>query len=184
MTNSTHGPAWKSGYDEFMNKLYAGDCEHCSRNYRYSLWHSGFGESAYAYCDTCGMLATCSYRRFFPATMPPSSSNYQVIDEAWEPLLASCPCGGSFRANASPRCPHCNQPLSAEHATAHIEKNSRVIGKGWRWQRNWTGIYCMAVEDPVRPGTLRQVLDPFARPWEAPKRSPLMRLTQMLSFSR
>ncbi len=48
-----------------------GDCEHCGRLYRYSLWHSGFGDNSYAYCDDCGMLALLNYsnpsRSWIPA---------------------------------------------------------------------------------------------------------------------
>jgi hypothetical protein len=167
-----------------MFKLHAGECEHCSGTYRYSLWHSGFGETSYAYCDTCGQLATCATARFFPAMTPPHSPTYQVIEEEWESLLAPCSCGGSFRQNASPRCVFCQKNLSAEHAAGHIERNSLGASKGWRWQRNWNGIYCIVMEDPKMPGALRQMIDPFARPWEAPKRKPLMRWPQMLSFSR
>ncbi len=167
-----------------MLKLHAGECEHCWRKYKYSLWHSGFGENSYAYCDTCGMLAVCSYARFFPATQPPTSAHFQVIDPDWEHLLAPCACGGTFRSNAAPRCVFCHHELSADYATGHIEQNARISSKKWRWQRNWTDVYCIALEDPARPGSLRQISNPFARPWETQKKKPFIRWPQILSFSR
>ena len=42
--------------------LKKGDCEHCQRSYRYSLWHSGFGDNSYAYCDQCGIRSLCIRR--------------------------------------------------------------------------------------------------------------------------
>ena len=167
-----------------MYNLHAGDCEHCLRKYKYSLWHSGFGESSYAYCDTCGTVAVCSYRRFFPAMQPPTSAHFQVIEQEWEHLLAPCACGGAFRSNAAPRCVFCRHELSADYATGHIERNSRSTNRQWRWQRNWTGLYCIALEEPNQPGTLRLVSNPFARPWETPKKKSLIRWPQILSFSR
>ena len=47
-----------------------GDCEHCGRLYRYSLWHSGFGDNSYAYCDDCGMLALLNYSNPYRSRIP------------------------------------------------------------------------------------------------------------------
>jgi hypothetical protein len=70
-----------------------------------------------------------------------------VIPESAEPFLKKCECGGSFRKNASPRCPRCNAKLSAEAVTEYIEGNAPGTREGWRWQRNWVGIYCIVIED-------------------------------------
>jgi hypothetical protein len=143
-----------------MVMLKKGDCEHCGRLYRYSLWHCGFGDTSYAYCDDCGMLATINYSNEGVAEFPEPSGKFQEIDPQWEPLLKHCECGGRFRKGATPRCPHCNEPLSATHAAAHMERQAVGAPKGWRWQGNWNGVYCLAIEDPRDPGTLRQMIDP------------------------
>lgn len=162
MCASTQAPRTaKSDYDSAMFALHKGDCEHCSRTYRYTLLHAGFGDFSYAYCDTCGMLATFNYANGFMVRMPPLSSPHQVIDPEWEALLDQCACGGRFRSGAAPRCQACHSELSPEYAAAHIERNAIGAGRGWRWQRNWTDLYCIALEDPKDPGNLRQIEDPF-----------------------
>ena len=90
-----------------MLLLNKGDCDTCGQTYHYSLWHAGFGESSYAYCEDCGMLATFNYANPVLSTLPPLSALNQEIDAEWEPLLHPCTCGGSFRKGASPRCPYC-----------------------------------------------------------------------------
>jgi hypothetical protein len=164
-----------------MVLLKKGDCEHCHRTYHYSLWHSGFGDNSYAYCDQCGMLATLSYSNPEVASFPTPSANFQEIDEAWEPLMRPCECGGSFRKGASPRCPVCNEVLSPTYAAEHMEKQAVGAGRGWHWQMNWSGVYCMAVEDPQDPGTLRQIVDPVITV-EAEK--PKSRWSLLFSFGR
>jgi len=63
-----------------------------------------------------------------------------------ELYLEPCECGGSFRKGGAPRCPHCNLTLSADLSVSYIEKNAPGAQMGWRWQRNWSGLYCMVVE--------------------------------------
>ena len=148
-----------------MNMQKKGDCEHCGRIYRYSLWHSGFGDNSYAYCDQCGALALLNYSNPEVAMLPKLSSQFQEIDESWEAYLRPCPCGGRFRKGSSPRCPFCNEPLSATHAAEHIEAQSYgAASKGWRWQNNWRDVYCMAMDDPQNPGSTVQINDPVMRP--------------------
>jgi hypothetical protein len=164
-----------------MFTLHMGECEHCWRSYRYELWHAGFGEFSYAYCDSCGMLATFDYLNGTVRQLPPLSAPHQEIDAAWEPFLAPCPCGGHFKKDASPRCPSCREPLSAEYAAGHIEHNSVGAARGWHWQRNWNEEYCIAIEEPHRAGTMRRVVDPFLGTAELRKE---MELEQELSLSR
>jgi hypothetical protein len=141
-----------------------GDCEHCEKFYRYSLWHSGFGDNSYAYCDDCGMLATINYKNPAVVGFLPLSTHNAEIDESWESLLRPCACGGKFRKGASPRCPSCNEPLSATHAVGHIEAQAQGAGKGWRWQQNWSGVYCMVIDNPQNPGAPLQMVDPVITP--------------------
>jgi hypothetical protein len=86
---------------------------------------------------------------------------HHEINSDVEPFLLSCSCGGYFRKGAMPRCPHCMEPLSAEYAAVSIEKNAPGTAKGWRWQKNWNGPYCMAIEDPSNPGKFRTMKDPL-----------------------
>jgi hypothetical protein len=77
----------------------------------------------------------------------PNCPGQQEICSAMEPCLQPCVCGGSFKRGSAPRCPHCNQSLSSEVATDYIERNAPGTEKGWRWQKNWSGVYCIVIED-------------------------------------
>jgi hypothetical protein len=124
----------------------AGACEHCCQHFGYWLVHNGFNDSVYSYCDTCGKTAILSMSdKQMPklANCPP----HQEICVALEPHLRPCSCGGIFKRGSAPRCPHCNATLSADLATAFIEPNAPGTNKGWRWQRNWSGIYCIVIEN-------------------------------------
>ena len=125
-----------------------GDCEHCKKQFGYYLIHNGFNDSAYAYCDTCGMTELLDGWKG-PKTGEFQMLLHQNITQEVEPFLAPCQCGGFFRAGASPRCPHCRQPLSADRAADYIERQAKGTKKGWRWQRGWTSLYCIIIEDKV-----------------------------------
>ena len=123
----------------------SGTCEHCSVGFHYRLIHNGFNDSAYAYCDRCGCTVTVdAWSSHHPASLR-LQYHRPLLPEA-EPFLKPCPCGGSFRAGASPRCPKCKQTLSAELAATYIEANAAGTSKGWRWDRRWDGIYSMIIE--------------------------------------
>jgi len=112
---------------------------------RIFLVHNGFNDSAYAYCDRCGRTSILSgWHDKIPSRA--QLKLHQAFPESTEPYLEKCKCEGSFKRDASPRCPHCNTELSAIAATTYIEKNAPGTQKGWRWQQNWQGIYCIIVE--------------------------------------
>src|SRR5215472_4842743 len=99
-----------------------GTCEHCLQAFAYRLVHNGFGDSAYAYCDQCGGTVTVDAWSQHPSNL---HLQYQrPLSKGAEPFLKPCPCGGSFRADANPRCPHCKKLLSAELAPKWIEANA------------------------------------------------------------
>lgn len=175
---------WNWGYDGGMFTLHKGECEHCWRSYNYTLWQAGFGDFSYAYCDTCGMLGTCEYANCHLEDLPPLSEPHQEIDAEWEPFLAPCLCGGRFLKGASPRCMYCHEALSAQYAANHIERNSIGVGRGWSWQRNWSGLYCMALEDPKKPGTVRQTVNPMLATHDAESAKSPWRWAQILSLRR
>ncbi len=122
-----------------------GTCEKCTREFAYSLLHSGFAEVAYANCDSCGKTAILS---LWDKRMPKLANcpGQQEICSELEKYLHVCQCGGRFKRGSHPRCPHCSEPLSAELATAYIEGNAPGTKKGWRWQRNWSGLYGIVIE--------------------------------------
>lgn len=180
---STRAGVWKRSGKNAMVILKKGDCEHCGSNYRYSLWHSGFGDTSYAYCDQCGMLAIINYSNPHVAALPTPIAHYAEIDPQWEPLLKACPCGGSFRRGQSPRCPFCNERLSAMHAAGHIEAHAHGAGRHWQWQNDWQGVYCMAIDDPDNPGSLLQVVDPLLTS-DIEKPRPKSRWSQLFSLHR
>ena len=122
-----------------------GQCETCGKGFAYFLVHNGFNDSAYSYCNRCGRTSILSgWCDIIPAGA--KLKLHQVIAETSEPYLEKCECGGNFKRDASPRCPHCNTELSAIAATTYIEKNAPGTQKGWRWQQNWQSIYCIIVE--------------------------------------
>jgi hypothetical protein len=81
----------------------------------------------------------------------------QEISAQLEAFLETCICGGSFKKGSSPRCPHCQEPLSAQAATHYIEANALGTKKGWRWQANWHETYCIVIEK-------KEVQDNFKAP--------------------
>ena len=121
-----------------------GKCMCCGKQFGYYLIHSGFNESAYAYCDQCGETCLLDLWRL-PSTV--ERMDQGIIPESLEPLLAPCKCGGAFRKEATPRCPNCNSNLSAERAGEFLEANATGTEKGWRWQRNWDGVYCIVISN-------------------------------------
>jgi hypothetical protein len=81
--------------------------------------------------------------------LPTGTLRQQVIPEEMEPFLKPCPCGGRFSSHAAPRCPRCSQVISADEAATWIEKNAPGTSSGWRWQRSWSGLYCIVIENRV-----------------------------------
>ena len=126
---------------------FVGVCDQCGSEFRYRLLHNGFGDSAYAYCDTCPF--TVSLSGWGKEAQRVKVRIHQRITPDVEPLLKPCPCGGKFSATADPKCPQCGHPLSADEATAFIEQNASGTAKGWRWQRSWSGIYSIVLNEKV-----------------------------------
>jgi hypothetical protein len=107
------------------------------------------------------MIATIDCWSKNLSKFPKISSWHHEIDAELEPFLRPCTCQGRFKKGASPRCPTCKEALSAEYAAEYIERNAPGTAKGWRWQRDWNGLYCMAIENSIDSGTLRRIEDPY-----------------------
>jgi hypothetical protein len=123
--------------------MMTGSCEHCGASFEVALIHNGFNDSSYAYCSNCGKTAILSgWSKNWPNGV--KCTQAEIAPEMGQYLLA-CECGGKFFKGSSPRCPKCGQVLSADGATIYIEGQSPGTQKGWRWQRNWQGIYCVVI---------------------------------------
>jgi hypothetical protein len=128
-----------------MAERIVGNCEHCHETFEYRLNHCGFGDCVYAYCDSCGMAAILSlWDKRMPKLGCPTQ---QEMCAALQPYLRPCDCGGIFKRGGAPRCPHCREALSPEVATSYIERNAPGTKVGWRWQGNWSGPYCIVIEE-------------------------------------
>jgi hypothetical protein len=135
-------------------ELSVGNCEHCHDQFGYYLIHSGFNESIYPYCDSCGKTSILSV---WDGRMPklPNCPPHEEMCSAMEQYLHPCACGGHFIRGAAPRCPRCGETLSAESATSYIESNARGTEKGWRCQRSWSRLYCIVIENKVVQNNFR-----------------------------
>jgi|HubBroStandDraft_1064217.scaffolds.fasta_scaffold01599_11 hypothetical protein len=122
-------------------------CDACGRYFRYRLVHAGFSNTAYAYCDECGMASLLS--AYGPVPDSVQVPWHEAISTEVESHLRPCPCGGHFVRGSAPRCPTCKAALSADAVAAPIEAGALGTAKGWRWQRSWTGLYCVIVKDRV-----------------------------------
>ncbi|MCA0201294.1 MAG: hypothetical protein LCH56_10700 [Proteobacteria bacterium] len=119
-----------------------GVCEHCTQKFSYRLIHNGWSNTAYAYCDNCG--CTALFHELGPV---PTTARLKVqgrISGEIEQYLKPCACGGKFRAEAVPRCPHCRQALSPEKARGYLEANAAA---GWSWQGNWSDFHCIVIAE-------------------------------------
>jgi hypothetical protein len=134
-------------------KMSEGTCDKCTRTFGYYLIHNGFNESCYAYCSICGMTAVID-THYKDRTAEGFPRHRSITSDA-EPFLASCPCGGSFKAGAAPRCPHCKEKLSAIAAASWIEASAAGSAQGWRWQRDWEGLYAIVIEGRLMSNPMR-----------------------------
>jgi hypothetical protein len=160
-----------------------GRCDKCRAKYEYQIIHNGFNDTAYAYCDTCGMT---TFVGGWDDTGKPATAPLKLhgpIQPETEPWLQPCSCGGRFRHDASPRCPHCSTALSAQAATSFIERNAEGTRSGWRWQRSWSGMYCLIVAGSSTKNNWRAAPDAVALPLRlnpvptksvSPRRRPLL----------
>lgn len=136
-----------------------GKCDKCRRSFDYQIIHNGFNDTAYAYCDLCG---TTMFVGGWDDTRQPAGAPLRIhgpIQPETEKWLQRCTCGGCFRHDAAPRCPHCREPLSAEFATSYIEANAEGTRGGWRWQQSWSGIYCLVIAGRLTKNVWREPAD-------------------------
>jgi hypothetical protein len=87
---------------------WTGVCEHCMEKFGIEIFHNGFGDSSYAYCDRCGKTAILSgWSKEWPKGVKCTQAE---IAPEMESHLKPCECGGTFTKGNYPRCPKCKQP--------------------------------------------------------------------------
>jgi len=118
----------------------AGACEHCQQTFEYWLNACQRTNSCYAYCEACGAAAILSFSDPRMPSLPACQAREQICS-ALEPYLLLCYCGGRFKRDSSPRCPLCNETLSADRASTYIQPNAFGTRGGWIWQKNWRALY-------------------------------------------
>lgn len=78
-------------------------CPECREKYGY-YWFSGMGDLApHFYCDQCSNV----YHRELHREMLRKNEHSQELLDEIASMLPSCPCGGRFRPDQFPKCPHC-----------------------------------------------------------------------------
>jgi len=96
------------------------NCPHCHKvihlKQKYP-YHAGFSNQGFIYCDSCpNIFEFHSYNQSYISVLGKhihpwslSSSEKKKVEDNLKP----CPCGGYFRFNAYPRCPHCNNNIQS-----------------------------------------------------------------------
>lgn len=95
-------------------------CPHCGKNIRLKQkypYHAGFSDVGFLYCNTCPTILILEvyglgFKELFGKTKLPWSLTSQEKKKV-EDHLKPCPCGGRFRFDAYPRCPHCNNNVQS-----------------------------------------------------------------------
>lgn len=119
----------ESGYVTPGNTRIVSTCDSCGISFLYRMYHVGFAEVDYYYCDNCTnylavslwdkkynqLLDKLSVKRISTFSQPYDFSdyeiqlnieNYKLIEDKFIP----CTCGGRFKYLANCLCPYCKAP--------------------------------------------------------------------------
>lgn len=134
-------------------------CYHCRSTFDFYPAHSGFGDEIFFYCDRCGTVACVDiyshecqqfYQQYIETRTydAKNKSDLEAFDANSERMrvaiagnLDRCSCGGSFKADATPRCPICRNQLEWDQIVDQIDQQSdsqtpqyfrKHVSKGWR----------------------------------------------------
>ena len=111
------------------NNRFISSCDFCGKFFMFQMFHVGFSDVDYYYCDRCTnylavsifdpkydkLLDKLSVNRIEPFSQPYQFSdydiqlnleNYQLIEDHFVP----CTCGGQFKYLANCLCPYCKSP--------------------------------------------------------------------------
>ena len=83
------------------------NCPHCNGVVEF-YHYSGMGDLApHFYCDSCSNI-------LFREEDSRKLCNYELTEDLFDEItkdLPACTCGGQFRAETNPKCPHCGQEI-------------------------------------------------------------------------
>jgi len=82
-------------------------CPHCRHAIEFYHYSGMGGLAPHFYCDTCSNIL---FREEDHHKIRDREITMDLLDELSEDLPA-CPCGGQFRSEASPKCPHCKREI-------------------------------------------------------------------------
>ncbi|MFX1466819.1 MAG: hypothetical protein ACFFA5_10135 [Promethearchaeota archaeon] len=111
------------------NNRFISSCDFCGKFFMFRMFHVGFSDVDYYYCDRCTnylavsiydqkynrLLDKLSAKRISPFSQPNEFSDYDIqlnLDnyQLIEDHFVSCTCGGHFRYLANCLCPYCKSP--------------------------------------------------------------------------
>ena len=108
---------------------WTGVCEHCAEHFDIEIFHNGFGDSSYAYCDRCGKTAILSgWSKQWPNGVKCTQAE---IAPEMEGHLKPCGCGGIFTK-----------------VTPHVAQNVNRLSQRTGRQNIWSGKH----QEPKRVG--------------------------------
>jgi hypothetical protein len=109
--------------------------------------HNGFNDSEFLYCSSCHRVAILNiYSQRSKLLLELGKQGLwrwresQPAKDKIEAALSSCPEGGRFTFEASPRCPLCSAVLSVEATVQELHAGE------WWGTAGWRGIYCLEIE--------------------------------------
>lgn len=94
-------------------------CPSCSNTIRLEqmhIYHAGFSNLGFLYCDTCpNILEFSTYNRNYVAIVGGKHPWTLVHKDKKkvEDHLRQCSCGGKFKFDLKPRCPYCKSNLES-----------------------------------------------------------------------
>jgi hypothetical protein len=104
-------------------------CKSCDATLGYCLIHNGSNESAFAYCDRCGITALFDgWSKAIPVGA--DLKVHGPIGADVEAYVSPCNCGGRFTGVAFPRCTRCHVPRMPTCGPLHSSVTFRAQRKG------------------------------------------------------
>jgi uncharacterized C2H2 Zn-finger protein len=91
-------------------------CENVIRLKQKQIYHAGFSNLGFLYCDTCtNILEFSTYNKHYVAIVGEKHpwTLSQKDKRKVETHLKQCSCGGRFRFDLQPKCPYCGGSLES-----------------------------------------------------------------------
>lgn len=129
-------------------------CEPCTARSRARIFHSGFSNVEYLYCNSCCCTAILDFfsersailrdlaTRGWWSWRASTTSCSQI-----EGTLDDCGCGGRFTFEAEPRCPVCQHVLDLASVKRQLDAESWWRSDAWRPRED--GYFLVLEENSV-----------------------------------